>query len=83
MHQQPPSISWVRYASYWYYSLGMLVKIALLPYDDDHAMRDELKVYSFSDMSLVANAAIMLLYGVALRVLSYFCLRFSKKLRFS
>ena len=84
MDAQPSSISWVKYTSYWYYSMGLFVKVALVPYDTKHHdMRDAIAAYSFSDLSLRANVLVLLAYGTAFRVLTYVFLKTSRKLRFS
>ena len=84
MAQQPGAISWVRFTSYWYYSMGLFAKVALLPYDTPHHdMRAEIDTYSFSTLSLRMDVAVLVAYGTAFRVLTYLFLKCSRKLRFS
>ena len=84
MEQQPGAISWVRFTSYWYYSMGLFAKVALLPYDTPHHdMRAEIDTYSFSTLSLRMDVAVLVAYGTAFRVLTYLFLKCSRKLRFS
>ncbi|KAH8045228.1 ATPase [Aureococcus anophagefferens] len=60
MEQQPGAISWVRFTSYWYYSMGLFAKVALLPYDTPHHdMRAEIDTYSFSTLSLRMDVAVL------------------------
>jgi hypothetical protein len=111
--EQPWYISWLRFTSYWYYALGLLMEV-LLPYDTkvhrDHdddggsggggsdgdgsagsqnshhegALREALDSYSFSlDWSAGGNALALALFGVAFRLVAYFALKYTSKLRFS
>ena len=83
MHQGP-GISWVRFISYWYYTTGALLKIVALPYDDHYKeIHWEVKDYSFSKFPVWIDILILFGYGLILRTVAFFALKYSPKIRFA
>lgn len=84
MTKQPASISWVKYTSYWYYACGLFLKIIALPFDDKSKLiHEEIRDYSFSELSTQGDCVVLFLFGVVFRIGAYVALKTSKKLRFS
>ena len=75
-------INWVRYLSYWYYSLALFFDIAVKPFGVDEVMDQLNTQYSFSQMSSSTNVMCMIAYAVVFRVISYFVLLTTRKLEF-
>ena len=81
--QQPLFISWVRFSSFWYYAIGLMLRI-VEPYDSTGSLEDAAEDgYSFSTWSGPANAAMVFGFGAIFRVAAYLALKTSKKLKFS
>ena len=89
MHHVPPWVGDFRYASYWYYSMGLFLSNALPTKHDRDAFEaaGTLDRYSFSAFSFEGRWGydVLVLLGFALghRILAYVALCNSKKLRFS
>ena len=82
--QQPSWISWVKYASYWFYAQGAYLKIVALPFDDKvNDIHQETKTFSFSPFSIGVDVAVLCAYGLALRLIAYLALKYSPKIRFA
>ncbi|KAK3249416.1 hypothetical protein CYMTET_41151 [Cymbomonas tetramitiformis] len=76
-------IGWLgnlRYASYWYYALGLFFDIAVLPYGE--VARESTEQYSFSTLGNTWNIIILAAIVAGLRLLAYTVLRRTKKLTF-
>jgi len=82
MTQMPWWINWVRYLSYWYYSLACFFDIAVKPFGVEEQLDILGDQYSFSQMSNRTNIGLMLLYTTIFRIVAYFVLLTTKKLEF-
>jgi len=83
----PPLLSYLRYTSFWYYSLGLWMHYALPADADAAAFAEELRNFSFSSFSADGRPEVdvLALIGQAAlaRFAAYIVLRRSRKLEFS
>jgi len=85
---QPSWVSWVRYTSYWYYSMGLFFEAQVHGFGSSTSFGKELREtvreeYSFSTLPVLSNIAAMFAYGAVFRLLAYYFLCTSKRLKFS
>jgi len=82
MLSMPWWINWVRFMSYWYYSLAMFFEIAVMPFGLDEQLDEINTQYSFSQMSIGTNITIMVLFTAVFRLVAYLQLLVTTKLEF-
>jgi len=82
---QPQAVAWVRFASYWSYSMGLMAQLLLkFGNDSDGSLAAALDGYSVNlTWSEGQNATALLAFGLFFRLAAYLTLRFSSKIRFS
>lgn len=87
LRNMPAWVSYLRYSSFWYYSMGLFVAFALPTAADRAAFASALSRYSFSGWSWDGHpgydVAALLGFVLVQRVLSFVALKCSKKLQFS
>ena len=82
MLAMPWWINWVRFCSYWYYSMALFFDMAVTPYATEQQVLDINTQYTFSQLSSGANVALMLIYILIFRLVAYVVLLTTKKLEF-
>jgi ABC-type multidrug transport system permease subunit len=80
---QPQWISWIRFTSYFYYGMGLVVQ-SVIPFYDRESLDKGIEGYSFSlDVSAFTNALVLVFFCFLFRITGYIFLVTNRKMKLS
>jgi hypothetical protein len=76
-------IGWVRFASFYYYTFGAVLRLMVAEPFGEELHRAAISKYSFSDLGYLSEVTVLFLMSVMFRAAAYVQLRITKRLDFS